>query len=98
MMPEPTWDCEAYGAEGAAVDALCFFADLGERVCSTTAECHSLLASERRRIFGRIRMLAAGDEAWAHLAGQFTSPEQLLGGSDSGPAAGEQPHDSGDVQ
>jgi len=76
-----TWDCEAYGPDGRAVDALCFFAEPGERSCGTQGECRTRLASERVRVFDRIRELAdAGDPAAAYLAGEFTSPGQILGG------------------
>lgn len=78
------WDCEAYGPEGTKIDALCFVAgDLGERVCASAAECAEQMAAERVRIHGRIHELAAtGDDVWVRLAGEFLSPEQLLGGDD----------------
>lgn len=84
------WDCEAYGPKGTEIGALCFIAgELGERVCRTAGECSDQTGSERRRVFRRINELAAaGDPDFAYLAGQFTSPDQLLGG------AGERPPDA----
>ncbi len=77
-----TWDCDAYGPEGRAMDALCFFADPGERRCGTAEMCRTLLAAERRRVFDRIGELATdGDPIGVYLAGEFTHPEQLLGGT-----------------
>lgn len=77
-----TWDCEAYGPEGKDVGALCFFApDLGDRRCKTEDECRTRMATERTRVFGRIHELAAdGDPIGEYLAGEFTDPNQLLGG------------------
>lgn len=77
-----TWDCDAYGAEGTAMGALCFFApNLGERVCHTATDCTGRMNAERQRIFERINELAAGgDPAWTVLAQEITDPAQLLGG------------------
>lgn len=77
------FSCEAYGADLAALGALCFFSGaLGGRVCADPGECHRAIAAERQRVFRRIQELAAsGDETAAYLAGEFTRPEQLLGGS-----------------
>jgi len=77
-----SWDCEAYGPDGEAVGALCFIAgELGERVCPDVEACHRTMAGERGRVYDRIQALAAaGDEMGVFLAGEFTSPEQILGG------------------
>lgn len=76
------WDCEAYGPDGKAVDALCFFAEPGTRACGTQGECHIRLADERVRVFGRIQEMAVdGDPAGQYLAEAFTDPEQMLGGA-----------------
>lgn len=76
------WACPAYGADGAAVGAICFFADLHERSCTSEAVCHGRLAVERRRVFRRItEMAAAGDPVGEYLAAEFTSPDHLLGGA-----------------
>ncbi|MEV0297002.1 hypothetical protein [Nocardia sp. NPDC050710] len=75
------WDCEAYGAEGTEIGALCFFADRGERVCGSQAECQRAMAAERGRIFVRINEKAVdGDQAAIYLADKFARPDQLLGG------------------
>jgi hypothetical protein len=76
------WDCEAYGPEGADFGALCFRSgELGKRVCGDQDECHQVMAAERRRVFRRISERAAsGDQTMAFLEGEFSSPEQLLGG------------------
>ena len=78
------FSCEAYGPEAAAAGALCFVAgELGERVCPSLDWCRATMAAERRRLFQRIQELAAeGDETAIYLAGEFTRPEQLLGGED----------------
>lgn len=78
------WNCEAYGPEGAAHGALCFFADQGVRRCLTAEQCHTAMSGERERVYGRIHELAAeGDETGTYLAALFTSPEQILGGSET---------------
>jgi hypothetical protein len=42
------------------------------------------MAAERQRVFARIQELAAdGDEVGIYLAGEFASPEDLLGGSET---------------
>lgn len=76
------WDCEAYGPEGTAAGALCFFSpELGDRVCETAAECSGRLVVERARVFDAIRAGAdAGDPTMVMLAEEFTEPGQLLGG------------------
>jgi hypothetical protein len=77
------WDCEAYGPGPAAeIGAVCFVAgELGKRVCGDLAECQQVMTAERQRVFRRIsERAAAGDETAAFLAGEFTNPEQLLGG------------------
>lgn len=78
------WDCEAYGPDGAAVGALCFFApELGERTCADEDECHTRMAVERQRVFQRINELAAeGNPDMVALAEDVTHPEQLLGGDE----------------
>jgi hypothetical protein len=77
------WACEAYGPEGAEAGARCFVVGgLGERVCLTREICTLTMARSRRRLWQRIQELAAqGDETAVYLAGEFTSPEDLLGGS-----------------
>lgn len=81
-----TWDCEAYGPDGAAVGALCFFAgERGERICPDADACRLILRVERERVFAVIQMRAAlGEPDFVYLAGVFTDPEQLLGGSRAG--------------
>lgn len=76
------FDCTAYGPDGAIFGALCFFSgELGSRACADAAECRQRMAAERQRVFARIQELAAdGDEVGIYLAGEFTSPEDLLGG------------------
>jgi hypothetical protein len=76
------WDCAAYGPEAAEAGALCFVSgELHKRVCADLDECRRVVAAERRRVFRRINELAAsGDETGIYLAGEFTGPEQLLGG------------------
>lgn len=76
------WDCEAYGPEGRGLGALCFVSGaLGKRACASPDECHQVMAAERQRVFDRIQEgAAAGDPDMAYLAGEFTSPEQILGG------------------
>src|SRR5256885_753496 len=79
-----TWPCEAYGPAGTEVGALCFLADVGTRVCTSPDECARVMAAERRRIFDVIQTKAAAegddDGPFTYLAGEFTSPDQLLGG------------------
>ena len=78
------WDCEAYGPEPREIGALCFFADLNERVCSSPEECHTKMAAERQRVFRRISELsAAGDPTAAYLEGEFSKPDQMLGGEET---------------
>lgn len=73
------WDCTAYGPEVRAVGALCFFAELNERMCGSLEECRTKMTAERQRVFRRISELsAAGDPAAVHLEGEFSSPDQLL--------------------
>lgn len=79
------WDCEAYGPGGRDFGALCFVAgEAGARVCWSPLECHLTMAAERQRVWQLIQERAAGDPDMAYLAGEFTEPEQLLGGNDSG--------------
>jgi hypothetical protein len=83
-MTAADWDCEAYGPEGREHDALCFFADAGQRGCLTQAVCRQLMAYERQRLFRRMNEMAAhGNETAAFLAEEFARPEQILGGGDS---------------
>ncbi len=80
-MTEDQWDCEAYGPDARVFGALCFFAGQGERACTSRAMCSTSMAAERRRMFARIRELAAdGDPTGIDLAEAFTDPDQLLGG------------------
>lgn len=82
-----TWDCEAYGPDGTDVGALCFFAEQGQRACVSQAMCRLSMAGERQRMFDRIHALASqGDPEFVYLAGEFTSPDQLLGGPGATPA------------
>jgi len=73
--------CEAYGPDGRAVGAICFFAAPGKRVCTSQAACREAMTAERRRVWRRIQDGAArGEPDMVYLAGEFTSAEQLLGG------------------
>jgi len=82
------WHCAAYGPEGAEFGAICFLS-AGERKCASQAECHRVLAAERQRVFRAISERAAdGDPDMAYLEGEFSSPEQLLGGGQE-PGEGE---------
>ena len=77
------FDCEAYGPEGLEIGALCFLAEPNERVCSTREECHTAMTAERQRVFRRIgELAAAGDPMGEYLAGEFSSPDQILGGAE----------------
>jgi hypothetical protein len=90
------WQCEAYGDAAAEIGALCFLAgaDLGTRVCNSPAECHQVMESERGRVYDRITQLAAaGDPVGVFLAGEFTAPDQLLGGAGDRPAEEDHCHD-----
>jgi hypothetical protein len=84
---ESDFPCEAYGPEGLDFSALCFFSgELGSRACADLSECRERMSAERQRVFARIQELAAdGDEVGIYLAGEFTSPEDLLGGEADGP-------------
>jgi hypothetical protein len=76
------WPCEAYGMAGLEHGARCFFADLDDRTCIDPLVCHLALYAERRRVFRVIHeRAAAGDPVAQMLAADFTSPDQLLGGS-----------------
>lgn len=76
------FDCDAYGSEGSERGVLCFVAgDLGKRVCASLEECRTVMAAERLQLWQRIQDGAArGDPDMVYLAGEFTGPEQLLGG------------------
>lgn len=75
------WACEAYGPEGRAVEALCFFAEPGSRTCPSLSACHEAMTAERRRVWQRIQDGAArGEPDMVYLAGEFTGAEQILGG------------------
>lgn len=78
------WDCEAYGPEGTEIGALCFFSpEKGKRECASVQICHLRMTVERQRVYGRIQEMAAeGDPVGEYLAGEITSPEQLLGGTE----------------
>jgi hypothetical protein len=81
-MSDQAWDCEAYGPDLPKDLASCFFEKV--RHCDSLAECSARLESERQRMFQRINELAAaGDPDFAFLEGEFTNPEQLLGGDAS---------------
>jgi hypothetical protein len=73
------WDCEAYGPEGVKVGALCFFGSDGQRRCDSPETCSVEMAGERQRIFSYIQeKAAAGHPDFVYLAGEFSSPDQLL--------------------
>jgi hypothetical protein len=82
------WDCEAYGPGSDSFGALCFFAEQGKRACISESMCHLAMAGERVRAFTRLRELAAGDQVWAEIAKDFTSPGQLLNGGTGQPPPG----------
>lgn len=78
--PAP-WHCEAYGPDAAHLGALCFVGELLAGRCRSADRCREVMTAERERLFARIQELAAaGDPTGTWLAGQFTSPDQLLGG------------------
>lgn len=78
-----SWDCVAYGPDGAKVGALCFVAGHGERRCESRSECAETVGREQQRVFRRINEMAAhGDEVGMILAEEFTRPDQLLNGDD----------------
>lgn len=71
----------AYGHEGRAVGALCFFAESGQRDCASLHECRRRMTAERQRVFRRINEMAAhGDKLGEHLASEFSHPAQVLDG------------------
>ncbi len=75
------WDCDAYGPDGREFGALCFIADLGERLCLFPAVCHMVMAAERQRVYRRISELAAqGHPEFAELEAAFPDPGKLLSG------------------
>lgn len=85
------WDCEAYGPHSASFGAFCFFADRGERVCRSPADCREAMISERQRLHQKITELAeSGDEVGIFLLQAFPEPGMLLGGGASQAAA---PHE-----
>jgi hypothetical protein len=76
------FDCSAYGPGSRELGAVCFFGgELNLRACPSLAACHEAMAAERRRVWQRIQDGAArGEPDMVHLAAEFTSAEQLLGG------------------
>ncbi len=85
------WDCTAYGPEGRSFGALCFRSgQLGARACGSLAECEQVMEAERQRVYARIQEgAAAADPDMVYLAGEFTSPDQLLNAdSPAGPESG----------
>lgn len=78
------FDCTAYGPDDRKVGALCFISgELHERVCANLDQCREAVTSERQRVFRRIQEGAAqGDPVMVYLAGEFTEPGQILGGSE----------------
>jgi hypothetical protein len=79
------WSCTAYGPEAAEVGAICFVAQPGTRKCADQDECREVMTGERQRVFRAIsEKAAAGDPVMAYLAEEFASPDQILGGDDSG--------------
>jgi hypothetical protein len=81
------FECEAYGDGGREVGAVCFIAGPEQvRVCPTIEACHLVMTSQRQQLYDRIQELAAaGDETAIYLAGEFSSPGQMLGGPDAPP-------------
>jgi hypothetical protein len=68
------FDVDAYGFFGAA---------FGKRVCASLTGCREKMAAERLRVWQRIQAGAArGEPDMVYLAGEFSGPEQLLGGPD----------------
>jgi hypothetical protein len=91
LQGEPVTDddftCDAYGPdpEVRAAGARCFFAEPGKRVCASLAECREKMTAERQRVWQRIQDGAArGEPDMVFLAGEFSGPEQLLGGGAAG--------------
>ena len=77
------WDCDAYGPDGREFGALCFIADLGERLCLFPAVCHMVMAAERQRVFRMISEHAArGNPAFVELEAAFPDPGTLFRGDD----------------
>lgn len=77
-----SWDCSAYGP---SLRGQCFFA--ASQPCTSAQVCDERLVTERQRLFRRIQEKSAHDPdpLWAHVAAEFTTPEELLGGEDTVP-------------
>ena len=81
MSVNDDWACDAYGAEGGEVGAMCFGSPTtGERVCESLAECMAFMATERQRVFRRVsERAAAGDPVAEMLEAEFAGPDEILG-------------------
>lgn len=79
------WDCEGYGEDlPAELGDLCFHSAAGR--CADQAQCHARMVGTRQKMFRRINELAAaGDPDFEYLAGEFSSPSQLLNADDDEP-------------
>jgi len=77
-----SWFCGAYGSEGIAFGADCFFPTRdGKRTCGSMSACAGNLEAERIRLFNYIHTRAAeGDPVALAIAPEFPSPDDLLGG------------------
>jgi hypothetical protein len=72
-----TFDCEAYGPD---LPDHCFMAPAYSR-CGTAAECHTLMDTERRMLYARLRILEQlGDELAGIVLEGIIGPNDLLGG------------------
>lgn len=72
------WFCEAYGGDVPSMTELCFVEAAAGR-CPDRETCGAKMQAERQRVFDVIQTgAAAGDPDMAYLAGEFTSPDQLL--------------------
>lgn len=79
----PEWDCEAYGPEGREFGATCFVGNAAGLRCGDLEACHYNMTLARERVYGAMQDgAAAGDTTMAYLLEHFTSPDQLLGGSE----------------
>lgn len=74
------WVCEVYGEAGESIGAVCFFAF---DPCLNLRECHKRMTATRQKIWSRIQELAAaGDLTGVYLAGEISSPDEILNGRD----------------
>jgi hypothetical protein len=73
------WACEAYGTDGLAVGALCFYAAQHKRNCISYIVCATRLAAEREQLYARMVELAAnGMSDYAEMLKDISGPEELL--------------------